>query len=178
MRLFIALELEPKIHEYLDKYTVECKKRNIKASFTYIDNYHVTLIFLGEQPETRVDSIIKAIEATSQRFKPFDISCGQTGTFKAANGGKTLWAGVKDNGESEKIYIELSEQLKNHNFKIENRKYKPHITLARNLFLKQNEFLPELNEISSHVDGITLFESIRGKGRMIYNALYFSKFSY
>lgn len=178
MRLFTAIELDQSVREHLDRYTAECRKMGIRSNYTYIDNYHVTLVFLGEQPEEMLDYAVEAIDAAASRFEPFEMACGRIGSFKSAGRGVTLWAGVEDGAASERVYIELSKQLRARRFKIDGRKYRPHITIARNMMPESIGLLPELDTVKSFADGITLFKSVRGKEHMIYEPQYFAKFNY
>lgn len=58
MRLFIAIDFEDKIKDFLQQTVLELHTLGIAGNFTRQDNFHLTLNFIGE---TREISAIKEI---------------------------------------------------------------------------------------------------------------------
>ena len=106
---------------------------------------------------------------------PFDITVKGTGSFSQRDG-KLLWGGVLPSPQAETLYKNLGAALKQEGFKVENRPFRPHITLIRRVPANVHDF-PALREFSIPVDGITLFESKRLDGRLVYEPVGFEKLS-
>ncbi len=126
VRCFVALELDRVTREYIEELNSMIKKKNLFAGkFTDIENLHLTLKFLGEIEESRVEQIKKILSKIN--MKSFEVSLGEIGVFNNAFN-SILW--LKLNGkeiwELQKIIDEKLLGL----FEPEER-FMSHITLAR-----------------------------------------------
>lgn len=93
------------------------------------ENYHITLLFLGEQPEERVGAIVEAMQAARAGVSPFTIAVQGLGVFPNWNRPNVLWAGVRDGAEPlTRIATALEKSLTP---KPSGKPFHPHITLAR-----------------------------------------------
>lgn len=93
------------------------------------ENYHITLLFLGEQPEERVGAIVEAMQAARAGVSPFTITVQGLGVFPNWNRPNVLWAGVREGADSlTKIATALEKSLMP---KPSGKPFHPHITLAR-----------------------------------------------
>lgn len=129
MRLFAAINFTPEFKDGLKKAISELRRQTVSANFTREENLHMTLAFIGESERTR--DIKSAIDETFSAPLDMTLSLGRAGHF-----GSLYYAGVKSfNAEGEDklgCYAEaLAERLRERDFDIERREFKPHITLAR-----------------------------------------------
>jgi len=121
MRLFVAIEIDDKIKE---KIAETCKELIEKSS---LEKLHITLKFIGEVEDDKIDQVIKALEKIN--FEPFEIDFKGVGAFPNQNFIRVVWVGC----ESKKL-SELSEKIENAlaNFcKKEKRPFSGHVTIAR-----------------------------------------------
>lgn len=174
MRVFTAIEFERETKEIFANYAAECRKRGVRGKFTLRDNFHMTLHFLGEQDNNRVKDILDAMKRTAKKINCFTLRCKTTGIFQS-DGGYLFWTGTETNSECEKLYILLGEELEKLGFQTEKRQFRPHITVARNVHTDISLF-PDFPETDIKVCGITLFESKRVDGKLIYEPIGYSKF--
>ncbi len=125
MRLFIAIDLPKKAKESIEK--IKEGLKGIKGVKPVVkENIHLTLKFLGEVADNKVDEIIKALSQV--KFKPFNISISKTGVFPSENRIQVLWI----NAEPAEPLIELKKQIDAAlpRFK-DDHPFKNHITFAR-----------------------------------------------
>jgi len=93
---------------------------------------HLTLRFLGEQPETRLADWERAGRAASAEVRPFEISLEEIGAFPSTNAPRIVWLGV-GMGQREAVALEraLSRALEGVGVPPETRPFVPHVTWRR-----------------------------------------------
>lgn len=125
-RCFIALELDREVREYLEELGLQIKKKNLFAGkFTDRENFHLTLKFLGEIGDGKVEEVKKRLGEV--KFPEFEVSLGELGVF-INSFNSILW--VKLNGKGiwdlQKVIDEKFKDI----FEPEVR-FMSHVTLAR-----------------------------------------------
>ena len=70
----------------------------------------------------------------------------------------------------ESLQWNLVEALERRGFRLEKGRYKPHITIARNSFLRDTE--SSFSPFKEHVDSICLMKSERVNGKMVYTPVF------
>ncbi len=124
MRCFIAIELPEKVKESLRKINVD---ENI-AKIVKPSDYHLTLKFLGEVSESKLERVKK--DLSKIRFKPFGLKLGKIGFFpKEGNFIRVMWIGVMPKRKIVKLKEDIDDALITL-FERE-KEFKPHITLGR-----------------------------------------------
>lgn len=166
MRLFAAIELSENVKRELIRAIEALGHLCVKGRFMRPENLHLTLAFIGETKRlAEAKSAFDSLNAAK-----FNLTVGGLGAFKRA-GGDVYWAGVEKNDDLFKVQGELCAQLKNAGFDLENRQYKPHITLGREVILsKMPDFKLEKTDMT--VEAVTLFSSERDGGRLIYTPVF------
>lgn len=157
MRLFVAIKTDRTLNAALKNVSSSLKLFG-NGSFCGDDMYHITLAFIGESD--RIADIKAVLDSVS--VSPFDISLEGIGNF-----GSTYYVGVTPAPALCDMQRELCEKLKKQGFDIENRPFKPHITLARRYKANMPPvvFVPQANQM---VTKVILFESAGG----VYKPLY------
>jgi len=169
MRLFVAITVPDKVKEH---FLFLQKKIDSDSKINFVKDFHLTLKFLGEVADERVDDIKKQLE--SVEFDRFTAELAGTGVFPTEEMIRVLWVGVEP---ADKI-IELQKKVDNaiKDFEKDVR-FQPHITLGRVKFLKDKKvFLEKFNAL--HVDpiefpvqSIQLIKSTLTKQGPVYEAL-------
>jgi len=186
MRLFYAIDFPAHIKESLTENLTGIKKYVPKGSFTDKDNFHITLVFLGECEPDKLAGLKKAADNTVAKLNlpqtKIKAVINNLETF-GRTGDEILWAGVKTQPEDilQKINKTLLEELELCGIKINDsgKRFTPHVTIARRVEfrnisskdLQQIEFTP----ISFEIDSITLMQSVR-YAKLIYEPVYERKF--
>lgn len=135
MRLFIAIDIPEQIKDELQKNVKILQRSCDGGKFSPRENYHITLAFLGEQPESRVKDITAAMDCCNA--KPFLLTISGLGAF-ANPGGNVVWCGIEAQEGLRPLQQELASQLRLRHFKVEKREFTPHLTIARRVILKEN----------------------------------------
>ena len=179
MRLFIAIELSNDMRSELNGISKALRERSCGGRFVPVENMHVTMHFLGETND--LAGAVDAMREACRGIRPFEIRLGGYSFFeKNGSGGKTSIVEVK--GELNELSIlheTLESALADRGFSRDMKRFRPHITLGRSV--EHDELVTqELRDIrlgaSVRVEGLTLFESVRVKGNMVYNPLHVQKF--
>ena len=122
MRLFIAVSLSPPVREALLAAQRELRRQG-RGAFPSPENLHLTLAFLGETD--RPAQAEAALNAVSGR--PFSLAVGgPPGHF-----GDLWWAGIQADKALEDLALSLQADLRARGFAVEDRPFRPHITLVR-----------------------------------------------
>lgn len=173
MRLFIAINFNEDMKDWLMDAIRELKKSAEKGRFTLRENLHLTLVFLGEIGNDRLVDIKTAMNRVND--EPFDLTVEGFGRFRR-NGGDIYWAGVEKNEVLLSIQKRLTAELSDAGFVLEKRAYSPHLTLGREVRLsdelqKVMEAVPARGP-EMEVNRISLMKSERAGGRMVYTEIY------
>jgi len=170
MRLFIAINFSNEIKKRLAAAQDLLKKQAMKGNFTRPENLHLTLIFLGEITQDRLAAVKRSID--SIEGKAFELNTKGLGRFRRG-GGDIWWTGIDGSPMLTRIYTTLADSLSDAGFEIEKRAFKPHLTLAREVFLKNDETMPgPVDSINIAVGKISLMKSERINGTLTYTEIY------
>lgn len=170
MRFFIALEIPEKSRENLK--IVQQSLKNIIPEVRLTDNneLHLTIAFIGEQPDKFIDNFKRVIKAAVSGISPFKIIPAYIDGFPNIHHPYTLWAGIK--GDIDKLFV-IQERIKDGfvdlGLYMDERRYIPHIALGKvignySLSINQEALLQEIAVKEDfgpiEITSIKLFESI------------------
>lgn len=128
MRLFIAVDLPDEIRKQLKELQHRLRALTNSARWVPPESIHVTLKFIGEVPEKRIEEIDEAL--TGLAWKPFVVSVRGVGFFPGTRSPRVFWAGM-DAPTMQGLTEELDVRMERLGFEKEKRAFRPHITLAR-----------------------------------------------
>jgi 2'-5' RNA ligase len=129
MRIFVALDLDPAIREQIQKFVEEIDTMAPGARWISSESLHVTLKFIGEQP----DAAISQIEASlrSIQAEPFRVSFSGTGFFPTPRAARVFWIGIEAQDALARLAKAIDAALAQLGIPNEDRAFSPHLTLAR-----------------------------------------------
>lgn len=99
------------------------------ARWVPVENYHLTLRFIGEVPKHRAEEIDHALAAL--RTRAFSFTLAGVGTFNKGGRDTQLWAGVERNPQLDHLQAKIETALQRAGVEPERRRFAPHVTLAR-----------------------------------------------
>jgi 2'-5' RNA ligase len=169
MRLFIAINFPGEIKAAIAKISNGLKKAALRGNFSVDENLHLTLVFLGECDVRQAEAVKEVMNDTI--FSEFSLMLDKTGFFKR-DGGDTWWIGLKDNKLLSDLQADLSERLKQKGFILENRKYRPHATIGREVKMRSGFVQPKVPQVGFNITSIELMKSERINGKLIYTRVY------
>jgi RNA 2',3'-cyclic 3'-phosphodiesterase len=178
MRFFIALEVPEENRQELKQVQLQVEKLIPEIRLTDNDKFHITLAFIGDQPENLKESLIEVLNHSVEGIAPFEVKPSYIDGFPNIHHPHTIWAGV--NGDIDKllrIRERIKDGLKKLQLPVDERRFTPHIAIAKSLNLQispeTEENLQTLikNEEPIKVTSIKLFESIPEDGFHKHNTL-------
>lgn len=179
MRVFIAIEFNDPIKQYLKTVQDIVKTTTVSGNFTHYSNFHLTLKYLGNIYNGEYDDLCQCIDDISKQISNFSIKIGDIGAFHKKNS-SILWVGITEGKEQlKRLYTIIEREVTNSGFDPDERKYRPHITLGKKVVFSGGSFtngLPYFND-SIECTRLTLFESHRVDGVLTYTPIYSKEFT-
>ena len=93
MRLFLALDIDEAIRERISRFMEGIAGFAPDARWTKPESLHITLKFIGEQPESAIDPIKQAVSEI--HAAPSEINFRNYGFFPTAKSPRVFWIGVE-----------------------------------------------------------------------------------
>lgn len=166
-RLFIAVDVRGSkdFNSDFDKIRNRLTGEGIK--WTKPENTHITLVFLGDTDEKRIEAIENVLGKECTGFGNFEIVLKSIGVFRNLTDARIIRADIHQADRLIELNSRISGDLKNAGFEIEDRPFSPHLTIGRIKSLKDRNALKllideyrdvELQKI--RVEKIILYESI------------------
>lgn len=166
-RVFLAIalneDIKNKMKSQVKKVEVTGKKKEWDMNWTPGDNYHITLNFIGDIEEDKINDINLMVSEFVNNQEQFELKVGGVGAFPSVDSARVIWLGVQAKKDLIGLQQELSEKLHHLGLDVEDKDYRPHLTIAR-LRNKHNveNLISPLKKIDCgkiRVSNITLFES-------------------
>jgi len=179
MRTFIAIALTQEIRDYLAGIQEELKKSRADAKWVQPKNIHLTLKFLGERDDKKIERIKEILEETTKNKDCFTMRLSNIGAFPKIESPRVIWIGI-DKGEqvTKELAYELEEKIAAVGIPKEDRAFSSHITIARlksplnrQALVQELKNLPKPQNMEFQVKKITLYKSILTPQGPIYEAL-------
>ena len=149
MRLFFAIPVDDETRAVLSQTQSDMKRqlRHSRVSWVAPENFHITLHFLGDLSEEKRGHIHESrrgcvpletrVETLRQRFQelafpaPFDIRLCGADAFPSKKDPKTLLVHAQMHPSLFGVYKRLADLLVSLGHDIDERSFRPHVTLGR-----------------------------------------------
>ena len=147
IRTFVAVELSHSVrHEIVrvqeqlkESIQAELKRVGSEARLQWVlpESIHLTLKFLGDVDERRIEPLCRALTETVDRLHPFSLQARGLGVFPNLRMPRVLWVGLSDSHPQgggaclTHLAEEVDRALHRLGFPSESRPFSPHLTLAR-----------------------------------------------
>jgi len=132
MRLFVGIGLPDRCRDAISRALFPLRERGDAISWTRAENLHLTLKFLGEVPEDRVEPLAAGMAAASEDSRPFDLLLEGAGGFPTISSPRILWVGIREPLDPvRKLHQNMENVLSGAGFPREGRSFHPHITVGR-----------------------------------------------
>lgn len=132
MRFFIALEIPDENKEQFQAIQNSLHILIPQARLTTPDKIHLTLAFIGEQPDQLKNKLTQILQDSVAGISPFEITPAYLDGFPNIHHPQVLWVGVKD--DIDKIFIiheRIHDGLQYLHLPADERRFIPHITIAK-----------------------------------------------
>jgi 2'-5' RNA ligase len=130
VRLSFRDEVRARLHDHIQRLRRDVP--DVAASWSRVENIHLTLKFFGNVELHRVQMISDAAARTVAEFSAIEISIGSTGVFPRRSRPQVLWIGVGDpSGKFSALQQRFEDECAAMGFAKEDRAFRPHLTIAR-----------------------------------------------
>ncbi len=142
-RVFIAVEFPDEVIKEVARVQELVSKVKFTGKFTELENLHLTLKFLGEIDDTKLEILKEGLKLI--KFDKMKLKLGKIGTFSMHGKPSIVW--VKIEGKAIYGLQKAVDEILSREFKPEER-FMGHLTIARVKYVKDKKGFLE------HVDGI------------------------
>jgi len=129
MRLFIALDIDDAIRERIARFVEGVRNFAPDARWMKPESLHLTLKFIGEQPDASVEKIKQAL-ATIE-VATTEIHFRAYGFFPTTKSARVFWIGMEAGPQLAALAAAIDEKIAPLGIPKEDRPFSPHLTLAR-----------------------------------------------
>jgi RNA 2',3'-cyclic 3'-phosphodiesterase len=183
-RLFIAVVIAPDVRQKLAAAQKALPIAGLNLKWVKPENLHLTLAFLGDTDPERVAPVKALLDEVAGAVTPFAFDVTGLGYFGNRRDPRVVWAGLAgDLVPLKKLQTRLSNELKALGFVLDERDFKPHLTLARiKAVIHAGAFLHELERRReevfglSRVDQLVLISSELGPAGPTYTPVHVARF--
>ena len=134
MRMFVALRPPDEAVEHLDEF-LAVRRETATFRWTQADQVHVTLAFLAEVPDHRLDDLVERLERAAHRRTPVPTRVAGGGAFPHPSKARVLWAGLRldQTGRTEvgRMATGARAAATKAGIAVDGQRFRPHLTVAR-----------------------------------------------
>lgn len=131
MRLFVAINVPSDERERLWASAAPLRDHGFPVRWVGPEALHLTLKFLGEVRDERLDELRAGVDAAIDGVKPFEMPIGGFGAFPHGGNPRVVWVGCEAVPPLELLQHQVERTMAHHGFDVEGRPFRPHITLGR-----------------------------------------------
>jgi RNA 2',3'-cyclic 3'-phosphodiesterase len=134
MRLFAALVPPPEALEHLDEF-LDVRRGTGDFRWVQPDQVHVTLAFLAEVPDRKLDDLVERLERAAARRTAFETAVAGGGAFPNVGRAKVLWAGLDldepGRTELDRLATGCRAAANRAGIEVDGARFRPHLTVGR-----------------------------------------------
>lgn len=133
IRSFLAIELPDALKFKISEYISALSDCTEKVKWVNSDNLHLTLKFLGNQPEDKINALIPRLIQAGPAVASFRLKTSVVGAFPNARKPRVLWLGAECAPEQNLQLLKnlIENTLEPLGLEKDDKKLKAHLTLGR-----------------------------------------------
>jgi 2'-5' RNA ligase len=132
--MFVALQPPAEAVEHLDAF-LEVRRAAAPFRWAVADQLHVTLAFLAQVEDRRLDDLVERLGRAAGRRTAFETAVAGGGAFPDPARARVLWAGLDldDAGRTEldRLAAGCRAAANRAGIAVDGQRFRPHVTLAR-----------------------------------------------
>lgn len=130
-RLFIAVDIELSEDFRALTQQLQFELRNDTIVWVKSGLQHLTLRFLGETPDAKIEPLVNAISNVANSTHHFELQLDKMGVFGTKYSPETLWYGFSEFSLFKNLFEKLEKELVQIGFQENYGNFVPHITVGR-----------------------------------------------
>ena len=131
MRLFLAINLPPEERRAIRRATGPMRDAAAGIAWVPEERLHLTMKFLGEQPDGAVPPLRDALSDAVGGGRPIEMRLGGLGAFPNLRAPRVVWMGVEQEPRLELLQDDVERACHELGYELDGRAFRPHITLGR-----------------------------------------------
>jgi 2'-5' RNA ligase len=131
VRAFVALELDPRLHEAIGELQARLRPRLGAIRLVRPEGIHLTLRFLGPTSPAQVETLRPLLTAAAVACPPAEVRVSGLGTFPERGSPRVLWLGLEAPPSVLDLQRDCEGAARAAGFEREERPFKAHLTLGR-----------------------------------------------
>ena len=133
IRAFIAIPIPARLQEKILLETAPLRSRLESGLVRWVasENIHLTLKFLGDTSEEKLDALKKILTKEVVKFQPFEISVRKIGVFPKPSRPSVIWIGIENSGKLSTLHRCVERAASQIGSVPEKRPFSAHLTLGR-----------------------------------------------
>ncbi|HID10750.1 MAG TPA: RNA 2',3'-cyclic phosphodiesterase [Candidatus Latescibacteria bacterium] len=132
VRTFVAVDISDEARRSVQDLEDELRRYRADVRWVAPENLHLTLKFLGEIEEERLEEVFFGVEEAVSGVGPFQMVLEGLGGFPGLGRPRVLWVGVSEGaGELRDLAERVEGSLERRGFPREGRPFSPHLTIGR-----------------------------------------------
>lgn len=133
-RMFVAVVPPPPAVEHLDEF-LDVRRDAAELRWTVAEQFHLTLAFLAEVPDRKLDDLTERLERAARRRTAFETRLLGGGAFPNVARARVIWAGLEldKHGSTElsRLATGCRAAAARSGVDVDGARFKPHLTVAR-----------------------------------------------
>jgi RNA 2',3'-cyclic 3'-phosphodiesterase len=129
MRIFVGIDLSSEVRARIEHFVKGVEGFAPEARWMRPESLHITLKFVGEQPQERVEAMIERLRQVESCA--FEIHLAGHGFFPTATAPRVFWIGIQACSRLAELAEKIDATMAALGIPREDRPYSPHLTLAR-----------------------------------------------
>jgi 2'-5' RNA ligase len=152
-RTFIAVKIEPE-EDFRDAITfIRSELRFEIIRWVDINNLHITLAFIGDTEDNVINKVVSMLKNELSGFGELVFTLSGIGLFRSINDPRIIRTGIENGGRLADVREIIKNGLGLLDIKLEERKFKPHVTLGR---IKDIRDINNLQRLVQKYSGVVL----------------------
>lgn len=132
IRTFVCIEIPESLKEQIAALQRELRPKGAQVSWTKPENIHLTIKFLGDVAQPKVETVRRAVERAAASVAQFEVEIAGAGCFPSLRSPRVLWVGLSGLPAALKqLQASVEDELAREGFSREPKKFSPHLTIAR-----------------------------------------------
>lgn len=180
MRLFIAADVSEEVRAAVAGQVARLREANCDVAWVKPENYHLTLKFLGETPDGRLDDIKASLDFVAVSRATFELEMRGMGCFPERGAPRVVWIGTAVGRDAlSALARDVETAMEEIGFQREQREFSAHLTIGRMRGPRGAERLRRLLTAEAEtvfdrcvVDELRLYKSTLAPGGSIYDVIH------
>ena len=132
VRTFVAVPVDEPVRRGIAQWQARLAHVGDGIKWVEPHNLHITLAFLGDLDPEAVERVIAAVGRGCAGHRPFTLGFGGFGVFPHWRAPRVLWVGASQGAQRLVALAEsVAHALREAGFVLEDRPYRPHLTVGR-----------------------------------------------